>query len=159
MHKEGDLLMTGEFAVAVHALVYLNHKDQILSSEELAQNVCTNPARIRKVMAMLKKAGIVSTREGSEGGYRFPGDASRTTLLQVLNAVGTPVVTSAWKPGDKDMECFVASGMADALDDIYAQLNSLCCERLREITIADIDKTIFAPERIHKLKTGLTASG
>ena len=56
--------MTAEFTVAVHALVYLHHKNTVLSSEELAQNVCTNPARIRKVMAKLKKAGLVLAREG-----------------------------------------------------------------------------------------------
>ena len=48
--------MTAEFTVAVHALVYLHHRGGWLSSEELAQNVCTNPARIRKIMAKLKKA-------------------------------------------------------------------------------------------------------
>ena len=61
--------MTGEFAIAVHALVYLNHKKEVLSSDELAANVCTNPARVRKVMAKLKKAGLLSTKEGAEGGY------------------------------------------------------------------------------------------
>ncbi|MFR5902988.1 MAG: transcriptional regulator, partial [Neglectibacter timonensis] len=35
--------MTSEFTIAVHALVYLNHKAQLLSSEALAKNICTNP--------------------------------------------------------------------------------------------------------------------
>ena len=43
--------MTSEFAIAVHALVFLNHKGETLSSDALADNVCTNPARVRKVMA------------------------------------------------------------------------------------------------------------
>ena len=46
--------MTSEFAIAVHALVYLNHKGETVSSEALAENICTNPARVRKVMAKLK---------------------------------------------------------------------------------------------------------
>ena len=37
--------MTSDYCVAVHALVYLNHKAKVLSSEELAENICTNPAR------------------------------------------------------------------------------------------------------------------
>ncbi len=52
--------MTSEFTIAVHALVYLNHKAQLLSSEALAKNICTNPARVRKIMTKLKKAGFVS---------------------------------------------------------------------------------------------------
>lgn len=35
--------MTGNFCVAVHALVYLNHKGETVSSEKLAENICTNP--------------------------------------------------------------------------------------------------------------------
>ena len=63
--------MTSEFGMAVHALTFLNHKGEIVSSEALAKNICTNPARVRKVMAKLKKAGLVDTKEGLEGGYRF----------------------------------------------------------------------------------------
>ena len=51
--------MTSEFAIAVHALVFLEHKGIVISSEELAKNVCTNPARIRKVMAKLKRADLI----------------------------------------------------------------------------------------------------
>ena len=53
--------MNSDFIVAVHALVYLNHKADIVSSEALAKNICTNAARVRKVMAPLKRAGFVTT--------------------------------------------------------------------------------------------------
>ena len=56
--------MTSEFSVAVHALVFLNHKGGYLPSELLADNICTNPARVRKIMAQLKKAGLPETRHG-----------------------------------------------------------------------------------------------
>ena len=35
--------MTSEFAIAVHALMFLEHKGIVISSEELAKNVCTQP--------------------------------------------------------------------------------------------------------------------
>ena len=60
--------MNSDFIVAVHALVYLNHKADIVSSEALAKNICTNAARVRKVMAPLKRAGFVTTREGNVQG-------------------------------------------------------------------------------------------
>ena len=47
----------------------------VLSSEELAKNVCTNPVLIRKVMSKLKKAGFVDTKGGNNGGYVFAADA------------------------------------------------------------------------------------
>lgn len=55
--------MDSSFNLAVHALVCLSHSGRSLSSEALAENICTNPTRVRRVQAVLKKAGIVETRE------------------------------------------------------------------------------------------------
>ena len=135
--------MTGEFSIAVHSLVYLNHMGRPLTSEELAKNVCTNPARVRKVLARLKKAGLVATKEGSEGGYCFELAPEDVNLEQICAAVGEPVAECRWKSGGVDMECLVASGMAEIMDGIFAELNSLCLARLKQITVKDIDSTIF----------------
>lgn len=136
--------MTGEFAMAVHALVYLNHKQTTLSSEELAENICTNPARVRKVMALLKKNGLVSTREGGAGGYTFLLDPASVTLKRVSDAVHARFVSATWRSGDSDMKCLVASGMAHIMDGIYGELDALCRARLNNMTIQDIDRIIFA---------------
>ena len=60
----GEYEMTAEFALAIHGLVYLYHRGKMVTSEELAQNICTNPARVRKVMAKLHKAGLIIASEG-----------------------------------------------------------------------------------------------
>ena len=104
--------MTGAFSLAVHALVYLSHKKTTLSSEALAENICTNPARVRKVMALLKRAGLVSTKEGAEGGYTLVADPETVDLGQVARAVEARFVSAAWRPGSTDMDCLVSSGMA-----------------------------------------------
>ena len=79
--------MTSEFGIAVHAMVFLHHKGDMVSSEVLAENICTNPARVRKVMAQLKRAGLVETHEGAVGGYRFEGSADTVTLCDIAQAV------------------------------------------------------------------------
>ena len=84
--------MTSEFGIAVHALVYLNHKAKTLSSDELADNICTNPARVRKVMAKLKKAGLVTTKEGTDGGYLFELSPDMVTLKDVSDAVDLSLI-------------------------------------------------------------------
>ena len=136
--------MTSDYCVAVHALVYLNHKAKVLSSEELAENICTNPARVRKVMAKLKKAGFVKTKEGSEGGYLFDQDADQVTLDQIAQALEIRFVDTAWKSGDTDMKCLVASGMAGVMDALYQELDTLCRQRLSHITLADVAHKIFS---------------
>lgn len=129
--------MTGEFAVGVHALVFLNHKKTVVSSEMVAENVCTNPARVRKILASLKKAGLVSTKEGLDGGYQFSADASKVNLCMIADALGVAFVSSSWKSGNLEKNCLIASGMA------VQQLDQKCREELKHITIADLEGQIF----------------
>lgn len=138
--------MTSDFCVAVHALVYCNHKARKLSSEELAENICTNPARVRKVMVAMKKAGLIQTKEGIDGGYQFTRDPGEVTLAAVASALNVRFVSTSWRSGDADMDCLIAAGMADLMDSIYTELDSLCKKRLATITIRDLDEKIFMKE-------------
>jgi len=100
------------FNLAIHALVCLSHSGRSLSSEALAENICTNPTRVRRVLAGLKKAGMVETREGLDGGYRLTADPASLSLRQVAEAVNTRFVDCAWHSGDIDRDCAICSGMA-----------------------------------------------
>lgn len=139
--------MNSSFCIAVHALVYLNHKACMISSEDLAENICTNPARVRKVMSALKKAGLVHTKEGSVGGYRFTGDPKQLTLDRIADALDMRFVESSWRSGGCNMECLVASGMADLMDELFLDLDARCKDRLAQISIADLDRRIFSADR------------
>lgn len=136
--------LTSEFTVAVHGLVYLcHHKDAVYSSEALAENVCTNAARIRKIMGKLRKAGLIERKEGVDGGYLFVKEGTEVKLSMVADALGVSFVSTSWKSGDPHMECLIASGMADVLVEIYQRLNLLCYENLKGITIADIKQKLL----------------
>lgn len=139
--------MTGEFAIAVHSLIYLNHKARTVSSEELAINVCTNSARIRKIMSKMKKANFVATKEGSSGGYIFAGVPEEIDLCSILEAVGIEAVSAAWRSGRSDAECLVSSGMGTVMDGVYSDLDNLCRQRLKSINLKDIDEKIFAGKK------------
>lgn len=137
-------MSNGDFMLAVHALVFLNHKADILTSNVLAENICTNPGRVRQVMARLRKAGLVETREGrKDGGYFFPHAADGVTLRMVSDALDTCFVSADWRSGDSHMECRIASGMAGVMDGVMADLNRACLKRLEHMTIKDIDQLLF----------------
>lgn len=137
--------MNSDFNIAVHALVYLSHKACSLTSSELAENVCANPARVRKVLSSLKRAGLVEAKEGGAGGgYCIGRRALEITLEDVSDALEVCFVSTSWKSGDPHMDCLVASGMADIMDEIYSRLDRECKENLRSVTIADIEKKIFS---------------
>ena len=49
------MIVDSSFNLAVHALVCLSHSGRSLSSEALSENICTNPTRVRRVQAVLKR--------------------------------------------------------------------------------------------------------
>ena len=135
--------MTSEFATAVHAMVLLYHKKTTLSSDALSKNICTHPARIRKVMSRLAKAGLVSTKEGIDGGYFFDGGSGGdVTLRQICDALDVRLVSSSWRSGSMDMKCMISSGMAGVMDGIYDGLDEECRKRLEHITVGDIERNL-----------------
>ena len=135
--------MDSSFNLAVHALVCLSHSGRSLSSEALAENICTNPTRVRRVLAGLKKAGMVETREGLDGGYRLTADPATLSLQQVAEAVNTRFVDCAWHSGDIDRDCAICSGMAGVMDALYRSMNEECTAYLSHITITDIETQLF----------------
>ena len=48
--------MDSSFNLAVHALVCLSHSGRSLSSEALAENICTNPTRDKYPLCGLRVA-------------------------------------------------------------------------------------------------------
>lgn len=135
--------MNSEFTIAVHGLVYLNHKGMCLSSDCLAENICTNPARVRKVMAKLKKHNLITTKEGVDGGYCFSLDPTKVSLSMVGKALEIDYISASWRSGASHMPCLVASGMAGIMDGLYTSLNKTCQDYLSTITIDTIDQQIF----------------
>ena len=137
-------MSNSDFILAVHALVYLDHKADTLTSSLLAENICTHPAGVRQVMARLRNAGLVATREGRKGGgYYFAHDAGKITLRMVSEALGTCFVAASWRSGDPHMACRVASGISGVMDGILGELNQACLHRLEQMTIQDVSQKLF----------------
>ena len=60
--------ISSRFSVGIHILSLIEfNKDGVSSSEYLAESVNTNPALIRKIIGMLKKAGLVEVHPGIAG--------------------------------------------------------------------------------------------
>ena len=139
--------MTGDFTVALHAAVFLSHCAQSRTSAQLAQNVCTNPAVIRRVMSRLRAAGLICSKEGHVGGYTLCRPADEITLCDILDAVESRVV-EPHHTGSSDMDCLIASGMARVSDEITDKLNKKCRRELEKLTVGDIEKKIFSREAV-----------
>ncbi len=132
--------MTGEFGIAIHALIYLRHAyPRSVSSVELAENICTNPVRVRKIMSYLSQAKLIEVKKGVKGGYTVPSPTAIVTLADVFKVLQEDFVSTNWQSGAIDLNCYIASGMALVMGGVYAQMNELCLAHSKTITIHDLE--------------------
>ena len=129
------------FPVAAHALAYLAHKgafsaDQAASSAVLAASVPTNPVVVRRVTAMLARAGLIATRPGANGGswlLRPPEDIRLDEVLKAVDGcahLGSPPTGAKGCPVGEHIPRQVAKALRAA--ELAAAM------RLSRITVADL---------------------
>lgn len=131
-----------EFVIALHALVFLAHTNGSFSSEELSENLCTNSVRIRKVMSKCKRAGLITTKAGVNGGYSISRPGSEINIKQIYDAVGIPILESKWHSGSVDSECLIASSMAEYIDYLFGYLNNEMACLLECITLDKVEEKL-----------------
>ncbi|MEC0225568.1 MULTISPECIES: RrF2 family transcriptional regulator [Paenibacillus] len=113
--------MNSEFTIAVHSLVFLaNLPDHMATSEEIAVNVSTHSARIRKVMGFLRKAGYVSTKEGIGGGFILSRNPDEVTLGEIYRLTCQGSLKPSWCSGDENKPCLISSKMDKLMGDVFA---------------------------------------
>lgn len=130
-----------KFPVAAHALAYLAHKeafgpDRAVASAELAASMPTNPVVVRRVTAMLGKAGLIGARAGANGGAWLLRPAAEITLDQVLRAVNGCAHLGVAPPGVKG--CPIGEKIPDAVRGAITAADAAASERLSQISVADL---------------------
>lgn len=131
--------MNSDFTIAVHSLVYLAYlPDHMASSEVIAKNVCTNPARIRKMMSSLRNHGFVKTKEGIGGGYILDCNPQEITLSDIYQTVSQGSIKPHWCTGDPEQKCLVSSNTQVVMDQIFSEAEQYFQTYLDKITIASV---------------------
>lgn len=142
--------MNSEFSIAVHSLVLLaNRTDRMATSDIIAENVCTHPARVRKVLGILRKHGFVATREGIGGGYILSCDPAKTNLAQVYQAVSAGTLKPGWCSGDPEKGCMIAANVQTVMDGLFQEAELHLEQYWEKWTISDVLSKVCA---LHKQK-------
>ena len=141
MGNVSEMSDSQRFPVAAHALAYMAHAGarapcSAVSSAELAASMPTNPVVVRRVTAMLAKAGLIAARSGSTGGSWLLRAPETITLDQVLRAVNGCANFGSPPPGVKG--CPVGERIPDAVRGAIAAADKAAGERLSRITVADL---------------------
>ena len=134
------MLSNTHFSMAIHVLVALAYNDgRVVSSDDLARTVGTNPSFLRGLIGELREAGLVETRLGKGGGALLARRPAKIRLDEVYRATeDRPAVTTHVCDGRSP--CPVARNMEELLGGISARLEQVVVVELKKITLAGLLK-------------------
>jgi DNA-binding IscR family transcriptional regulator len=135
-------LVNSRLAVAIHilSLIAANPGKQI-TSDYIAGSVNTNPVVIRRIMSMLKKAGILKTRAGVAGTAlaRNPADIS---LLEVHKAVQAQDELFAIHE-QPNPNCPIGKNIQSTLEGVFFDAQRALENELANKSVEDILQHLF----------------
>ena len=133
-------------AVSAHILALLSFAPpgEVFTSALAARSVNTNPVVVRRLIGLLKAAGLVVVRRG-KGGAALARPAGDITLLDVFNAVTPPDKRCPFElHQNPSSRCSVGKHIQDALEMPLAKARGALQQSLATTTIADIAAFIKA---------------
>ena len=102
--------------------------DRIAEAQDIPANFLEN------ILLDLRRAGIVESRRGANGGYLLARPAKEIVVADVVRAVEGPLASvRGLSPDQLDYE-----GSAESLRDVWVALRSAVRSVLEHVTLADI---------------------
>ncbi|MED5370182.1 MAG: Rrf2 family transcriptional regulator [Myxococcota bacterium] len=131
-------MQNSRFAVAVHIFTLLAWgRGEPMTSAFIAGSVNTNPVVVRRLLAELREAGLVSSKSGPGGGWVLERDPSLVRLDQILAVVqpGLPFGLHATPPNPA---CPVGRQIQGRLEQCFDAARKAQDAELAKTTIADL---------------------
>jgi len=132
---------------AVRALLSLAAREPGLVKVDLVVTEQGMPRKfVEAILAELRRAGLVRSQRGADGGYALARPAAEITLGSVLRAVDGPL---AEVRGLRPHETTYA-GVAEHLPDVWVAVRAALRQVLDETTLAQVLSGKL-PSHVHKL--------
>ena len=112
----------------------------VLSAPELAERAGLEAPTVAKVLKPLAAAGLVEGFRGANGGYRLARDASRISLVEIVEAMEGPLAMT---------ECSVHGGQCGIEDSCgvranWRRINDVVADALRGVSLAQMQAPLPA---------------
>ncbi|MFI2370757.1 Rrf2 family transcriptional regulator [Streptomyces sp. NPDC018833] len=133
---------SSRMTVATHALTWMawvcpKRPDGIVTSEQIAASVNTNPVVIRRTLGSLRDAGLVESQRGQGAGWRLARAPESITLRDVYLAVERdPLI--ALHAASPNQQCPVGRGIPPVLREVYDRAEESMKAELATVTVADV---------------------
>ncbi|WP_215113157.1 Rrf2 family transcriptional regulator [Exiguobacterium sp. s63] len=137
------MTISSRFSVAIHMLTLVAlSPPEVISSDFLARSVNTNPALIRKIMAMLKKAELIQVKPGVAGAT-LTKTLTDISLLEIYQAVAVVEPNELFGIHEKpNPDCPIGRNIQATIEPIFITAQAAMEQVLEQIMLADVVKDI-----------------
>ncbi|WP_025783446.1 Rrf2 family transcriptional regulator [Sporosarcina sp. D27] len=141
--------ISSRFSVGIHILALIEiNKNGISTSEFLAGSVNTNPAVIRKIIGMLKGAGLVKVQPGIAGA-KLAMKLSDITLFDVYKAVNVVQEKELFSVHENpNPDCPVGRNIQETIVPLFEVAQIALEKSLGNVSVEDVVNDIIKKENI-----------
>ena len=129
--------MDTRFSSAIHTLILIAGAEKPLTSDQIAKSVGTNASYIRRITGLLKKQGIIGSRQGVSG-FTILVKPRDLTLYRIYQAIAETeqihVFDLHQNPND---ECIVGRHIRAVLTDTFREIEEKAEQELKKTTLLD----------------------
>ena len=129
--------MDTRFSSAIHTLIMIAGAEMPMTSDQIAESVGTNASYIRKITGLLKKQGIIDSRQGISG-FTLLVEPEKLSLLRIYQAIAETEEVHVFdlhqNPND---ECIVGRHIQPVLTDVFRGIEEKAEQELNNTSLAD----------------------
>ena len=129
--------MDTRFSSAIHTLIMIAGAEAPMTSDQIAESVGTNASYIRKITGLLKKQGIIDSRQGISG-FTLLVEPEKLSLWRIYQAIAETEEVHVFdlhqNPND---ECIVGRHIQPVLTDVFRGIEEKAELELKKTTLAD----------------------
>lgn len=122
----------GEYGLLAIVDIAMQPRDTAVQAVQIAERHDIPKQYLDQLMMLLRKAGLIESLRGRQGGYRLARAPRNITLLDVVQALEGPVSNQNFRSTRRKY------GVNHVLKQIWDELNESVVEALRKQTIEDV---------------------
>jgi len=118
----------------IRALLTLANSSTSLSAEHLAEEQGLPPRFLGAILSDLRRAGLLVSQRGADGGYQLARPASEITIADALRAISGPMAgVRGLRP-----EAVSYDGAATSLRDVWVAVRAALRNLLEHVTLEQV---------------------
>lgn len=133
----------------LHVLIHMDHSEEPLSSETIAEMLNMNSVVVRRTLAGLRDAGYVNSTKGHGGGWTLAKPLSQISLFDVYEALGQPGLF-AMGLSDDSRTCLIEKAVNETLSASLQEAEERLLTKFKKVKLSDLASTFEKKMSKHK---------